>query len=489
MKRITKQEGTTPSERYLKSLCERSFLSLWSYPNVYRDQGRRGGIGAGKELCDLLVVFDDTIIIFSDKSCTFPNSGSIDVDWRRWYQRSVEKSADQVYGAERWIRDYPDRIFLDKQCTEPFPLELPTPASMKLHRIVVALGAGGRCREAHHSASGSLLFCPEVSSPTSPTSGALPSRPFVVGNALSRNGIIHVFDDTTLDTILTELDTISDFTHYLRTKEQLLLEDHIAFVAGEENLLAYYLAHPGRDGYHSIPANNEQPLLIGGELWPKYAGSSHYHERKDAIRHSYLWDQTIEMLSSNVLGGTTVHIRGRSRGTIAHERRIRALARSNRRVRGALALFVAQCLKTASSVHTTIRTAIVPAQPDTGYVLVLAPRENNESYLAYRSRRSWTLSSHCIVFKYHQRHLRHVVGIATEYENSEGHSEEVCYIDGVQWCAEDDAMAERFIQEDNVRIGATSRPIELLRDDAADAASAARRDRNQRKARRNRNTK
>jgi hypothetical protein len=35
-----RSEGTTASERYLAKLCQKSFLSLWSYPNVFRDQGR-----------------------------------------------------------------------------------------------------------------------------------------------------------------------------------------------------------------------------------------------------------------------------------------------------------------------------------------------------------------------------------------------------------------------------------------------------------------
>jgi hypothetical protein len=56
---IKKGEGVTAAERYLKRLCERSFLSLWSYPGLFRDQ--KGPGGQGKELCDLLVVFEDDV--------------------------------------------------------------------------------------------------------------------------------------------------------------------------------------------------------------------------------------------------------------------------------------------------------------------------------------------------------------------------------------------------------------------------------------------
>ena len=58
--RFQKARGLTASEQLLAELCEKSFLSVWSYPNLCRKQG--------KELTDLLVVFGDDVILFSDKS-------------------------------------------------------------------------------------------------------------------------------------------------------------------------------------------------------------------------------------------------------------------------------------------------------------------------------------------------------------------------------------------------------------------------------------
>ena len=69
---VHRPDGVTASERYLQRLCQQSFLSLWSYPGIYRDQGRFEGRGDGKEVCDLLVVFDDHILIFSDKYPSVP---------------------------------------------------------------------------------------------------------------------------------------------------------------------------------------------------------------------------------------------------------------------------------------------------------------------------------------------------------------------------------------------------------------------------------
>ncbi|MGH9641083.1 MAG: hypothetical protein ACRD3Q_01530, partial [Terriglobales bacterium] len=61
-------------------------MSLWSYPGVFRDQGRTKDKGDGKEVCDLLVVFENHTIIFSDKHIQFDNAGNIEIGWGRWFR-------------------------------------------------------------------------------------------------------------------------------------------------------------------------------------------------------------------------------------------------------------------------------------------------------------------------------------------------------------------------------------------------------------------
>lgn len=122
--RILRSSGVTQAENYLQQLCDRTFLSLWSYPNVFRNQGNASG-GDGKEVGDLLVVFENEILIFSDKNCEFPDSGDLQLDWNRWLRKAVFDSAKQAWGAARWLRTHPERLFLDRSCTMPFPLKLP----------------------------------------------------------------------------------------------------------------------------------------------------------------------------------------------------------------------------------------------------------------------------------------------------------------------------------------------------------------------------
>ncbi len=110
MEEIIKSSGFTNSEKYLAEICNYTFLSLWSYPNLFTDEGRKYGKGDGNELCDVLVVFRNHVFIFSDKDIQFKNTGNLEIDWGRWVKRAVLKSANQIYGAEKWIKEYPDRI-------------------------------------------------------------------------------------------------------------------------------------------------------------------------------------------------------------------------------------------------------------------------------------------------------------------------------------------------------------------------------------------
>jgi len=139
-----RQSGTTPSEKFIASLCEKSFLQLWSYSNIFRDQGKHKS-GDGKEICDLLSIFGNHITIFSDKECKFPR-GEITLSWKRWYKKAIHNSARQIFGAERWLRNHSDRVFLDRSCEQPFPLDIPNSKDMSVHRVIVASGAASACR-------------------------------------------------------------------------------------------------------------------------------------------------------------------------------------------------------------------------------------------------------------------------------------------------------------------------------------------------------
>jgi len=216
---VHRADGVTHAERYLAWLCKRSFLAMWSYSGIYRDQMTGKG-GHGKEVADLIVVFQDHVLIFSDKDCHYPDTGNEALDWCRWFRKAVLSAAQQVWGAERWIRQHSDRLFLDRACKQPFPIDLPDPGKAKYHRIVVAHAASRRCRE-RLGGSGSLMIDPGIVGEQHYADTAT-VKPFTVGQLDPKRGFVHIFDDTTLNTVLGTLDTTADFVAYLTKKVRVL---------------------------------------------------------------------------------------------------------------------------------------------------------------------------------------------------------------------------------------------------------------------------
>jgi hypothetical protein len=303
---VLEVQGVTEAERYLAKLCKHSFLSLWSYPAVFRDQGRFNGKGDGKELCDLLVVFENHILIFSDKDCEFRDTGNLEREWSRWYKKAVLKSAEQVFGAERWIRQFPNSLFLDRQCSVPFPINLPAPEEVVFHRIVVAHSGARRCRETM-GGSGSLMLDNTLSG------DAHLSRPFTVGQVSSSKGFVHVFDDTTLAIVMAQLDTITDFTAYLTKKERFLTSGRSISAAGEEELLAVYLTNMNGEGEHDFVVDPKYNFVSFGEgFWKDFINSRQHRAQVASNEISYSWDALIEKFAYHAIHGrNTLTMAGR----------------------------------------------------------------------------------------------------------------------------------------------------------------------------------
>ena len=247
---IVRSEGGRPPRGTWPNWAEQSFLNLWCYPNVFIDKKQAGGKGDGKELCDLLVVCGDHILIFSDKTVAFPESEDKALSWKRWWRRAIAKSVDQIRGAERWIAQFPDRIFIDRQCTQKLPIALPPPDRRKVHGIVVALGAGRASKEYFGGGIGSLLVAPAIKGAEHWEGDNV--MPFMVGDADPDGPFVHVLDDATLDIVLGELNTIRDLAAYLTKKEALIRSGKLISAGGEEDLVAYYMTHMSPAGEHDF---------------------------------------------------------------------------------------------------------------------------------------------------------------------------------------------------------------------------------------------
>lgn len=300
-----KSLGTTPTEQSLAALCEKSFLKLWSYPNLYRDQKWNGGTGKGKEVADLIVASGTKAIIFSDKLCSYPDSGNYSQDWKRWYKRTVHKGTDQVLGAERWIKKFPDRLYLDRHCTQRFPLAA---KYQKIFKCVVARGSSERCRK-FYDGTGSHIIVGNLRGREHMAISDPLVMPFVIGNpAENDRDFVHVFNEHSLKILLSELDTINDFCDYLQGKESFYKTGRFVIAFSEEDLLAWYLYERGGEGQREFPDPGEdRHVILERGKYENCQANLQVIAKKNIDQISYLWDHVIDEFGQHLLAGTSLY--------------------------------------------------------------------------------------------------------------------------------------------------------------------------------------
>ncbi|MBT4711661.1 MAG: hypothetical protein HOB82_09080 [Alphaproteobacteria bacterium] len=432
---VERSEGTTESEKHLARLAERSFLNLWSYPNLYTDRGRTGD-GDGKELCDLLVVCGDHILIFSDKTCEWPSDQPVNVAWPRWYGRAVKKSVRQIIGAARWIEQFPDRIFLDRKCQKPFPLEFPPPDRRRVHGIAVANGAGDACKKFFDEGIGSLMLMTGVGVQDNGT----PESPFTIGDANPSGSYVHVLDDATLDIVMAELDTISDLTSYLKKKEILLRADQFTVAAaGEEELVAHYMTRMNDQNEHDFifpPGHTGYAFDQGA--FAEMKTNSQYVAKKDADKISYMWDALITNFTEHILAGTSISPDGGTLALSDHERGVRVMALEPRFHRRNLSEGIKGVLEDLSDSPRKVRAMLpntgAPGKNSGFFFMTLAiPDFLEQDYERYRSGRRAFLEAYLLALLRENPEMSEIVGVAMEPIGPGGSSEDLLYTVQPEW--------------------------------------------------------
>lgn len=405
--RFTKATGLTASEQVLADLCERSFLSLWSYPNLFRK--------AGKELTDLLVIFGDDVILFSDKSCAFPDSGDASLDWKRWFRKSLAKSAHQIKIAEDWITRVPDQVYLDPKATTALPLPLPPPDRIRIHRICVALNAGERCMAATGYSTLEL-------SPDTVDDG----RPFAVGRISDARGWVHVFDEVTLPVVLKELSTVADFLDYLRKKEALYDAGRFKRSFSELDLLASFLWNNRSFPEHDVDFGTESGL------WQIVEGDVQFLAGREQNRISSFWDGLIEYLTDLYMKEELET--GNEYEVTDHERMVRIMAGETRFMRRILSKWVLERADRAKDGY--VGSMFPSPQADVVYVLFIGPGDGGEDHALYRDRRKKELVARCLAAKAACPDRSLIFGLALDARGVKGGSEDFILIDTADWSAE-----------------------------------------------------
>jgi len=382
-------------------------LSLWSYPNVYTDEGRHGN-GDGKELCDLLVVFGNDVILFSDKACKFTTHEDINIAWSRWYRRAIEKSGKQLSGAESWIKRFPERVFLDRDCKTPLPFKLPQASERRIHLVAVTRGSSEHAESYWGGGSSGSLFID-----TELVGDDHKNSPFRVGWVLPNKRLVHVFDETTLDIVLNELDTISDFVSYLTKKEERFTTPGLDFVVpGEEELIAFYLQHfDFKRDEHYFPEIPEGALVVLQEGdWTRLQKSGQYRARRKENEISYLWDTLIEFQNDHILTGSALALHGDATPAM-YERVMHMMAEENRLARRALGESIHRVNSIDEPVKRFTRTIFSASREGRAYIFMTVPRPEEYTQEQYLELRRGDLLLYAYGCKLKFEKIKEVIGI------------------------------------------------------------------------------
>jgi hypothetical protein len=415
------------SEARLAEQSRQTFLSMWSYQNPH--------YGKRKELCDVLVVYGDDIIVISDKVIEFKARRGLEVAWKAWYKRAIEESVNQLRGAMKTIQRHPETIYLDADCSSPFPLELPVNA--RIHLVAVAHGAEEACQSA--------LGRPSL---------VIDSRPEGVEDAfhvgVRHPEFVHVLNRTGLDALFSCFDTAVDLIEYLRQKEQLFAEEG-GWVHGEEDLIALYmrLRQPGRQiQLTKVAAQREPGQPIASAEWQVLRASPDFLQRREKLAPSYLIDDIIEQVGREYAGGRMLI--GQELALAAHEAAFRTLASEPRLGRLLIGTPLAEVL---TEDPTTFWGEAVesPEHSDVLYVWLIYPVVPDEIDHEALERATGNLLSKYVyvaMAKFPKAHR--FFGIAMPNSQSKRTSRLFCFTERKVWTEAMQHQAEAISRRENI---------------------------------------
>ncbi|XOU94843.1 MAG: hypothetical protein ACNFW9_02120 [Candidatus Kerfeldbacteria bacterium] len=364
------------AEQFLHTLATKSFFSDWCFLNPI--------LPDGKELCDLLVIFDNVAIIWQAKDLMLNKKG-------KYNPKEVKKNIRQLSGARRQLFDLKTPIVLENMRRTKISFD---PDSIsEIYLISALLGEGEDSYEIMESI---------------------------------KEFQVHVFTRKFTEIALKELDTISDFVYYLRNKEAFIKEKvgSLIVLGGEEEILAYYLLN--NNSFDSL--NGYKFVTLDGNHWKYLIDNPSYISKKKADKISYGWDSIIDRAHE---------------GSSKYELVARELARPNRFARRVLgkAFFDANVIAHEDQEHDIYRRVVIGTD-DKGnghtYCFLFMdkdrPREDRAKYL----------EALCFVARGKYQKNSKVIGVATEQKIESKCSYDFILLEIPEWTDELEEQKNEF---------------------------------------------
>lgn len=231
-------------EEFVHNLAKNTFLLDWCFLNPL--------LPDKKELCDLLIVFDDIAVIWQIKNTKLTDREQIK-------EKDYLKNLRQLIWAKRALSEQHDVLTLENARGVSVTIE--TSKIREIHLIAAFVGDA-----------------PITHSPSEEM----------------KDEVIRIFTRSFTEKILNELDTISDFIEYLRKSREFLMSSSRLMIDGwEEQMLGLYI-HDNRD-FSRISWDENTMCVLLDDFWDGVMDDPAYIQKRKDDKISYYWDRLIDM--------------------------------------------------------------------------------------------------------------------------------------------------------------------------------------------------
>jgi len=383
------------AENIVEQICSNMFFSdfVVRNPTYTKPSGKR------IELADLLIPFGDTLLAFQVKSKFQLKKASekSSVDFQR-IENAINEAVDQVKTIKRalkndWLRGI--------TTVRGFRIDVDPSDITEVAGLVI------------------LDLVGEESLPQE-------ERTQLFGSFTVRNGLpIHVFLASEFFSISSELDTLTDFTRFLKISQELYNENLIEVPPSTLDLLAFHKMYP--DSLKEA-INTRTNVFFDEGMWDSYntLHANAIAERDRLNEPSYLIDGIIDYLHSSVgyeplpKDHQLAEISGQGTvdGYMVLTREIASLSRLERRSLGERLL---RCLNLAME-RGEAHSALILEEKESAYLVYSKSGDRTERQVQLQKL---TAMLYCHL------NLKKVVGIATEPMTGEGRSYDAIGYSGV----------------------------------------------------------
>lgn len=208
-------------EEAVNEIAFNTYLKYWCFPNPKDELGNK------KEICDLLICFQNHLIIISIKNYSFNGN------YERYFKSTFEKAVSQIQGAERKLLNNSSVVKFNHPETGRYNFE---PQSYNsIHRVIVNINTVP-------------LFHP----------GGIETK---------NNKFCHILNWNSFLGLVNELNTIPDFINYLHKREETFKDKEFVMMLGDEEDWDFG-TNEAFQRYNNSVVNGKKALIVfsGSEL-------------------------------------------------------------------------------------------------------------------------------------------------------------------------------------------------------------------------------